>query len=407
MRRKLIYNLLIVLSLSPILVSCGVFGEAITGFAQAYTDYVNNTGSDPIGMYNQASAWQKNSVGKSLVVADLGVGALEIATGKELGGLKGVIRGTTDAYLSNDLMVKEGNDVAALVGVGLTATGKTLDYLDYKEYVKERDEFLYGEENKKYFDPESSDYDPYHFCRYIVDDARRTIREATQEEMWACIREQDSRNVQGKARYDMINSGLVSEWEYDSLFGNDSLKQVNADLYREYNFKLALMRTETYYNANNSNGGVNVGSTAGMSEETMQNSSLNESIEIEQEKAHVEQKIAFATQKIEETIVGLYKFDSDELSQEQKTELDEVAVALNDNKELNITIYGHTCDIGTEKANYNVGMRRAEKAKTYLIEHGVDANRIQVVSQGASEPLLPNVNKENRQKNRRISFKVS
>lgn len=405
MRRKLIYNLLIVLSLSPILVSCGVFGEAITGFAQAYTDYVNNTGSDPIGMYNQASAWQKNSVGKSLVVADLGVGALEIATGKELGGLKGVIRGTTDAYLSNDLMVKEGNDVAALVGVGLTATGKTLDYLDYKEYVKERDEFLYGEENIKYFDPESSDYDPYHFCRYIVDDARRTIREATQEEMWACIREQDSRNVQGKARYDMISSGLVSEWEYDSLFGNDSLKQVNADLYREYNFKLALMRTDAHFNSNN--GGENSSTLVVESADVTQSSSVEGSMNSEIEKRLVDEKLTAATNKIEETVVDLYKFDGYELSQEQKTELDEVAQLLNDNKELQITIYGHTCDIGTEKANYNVGMRRAEKAKTYLIEHGVDANRIQVVSQGASEPLLPNVNKENRQKNRRISFKVS
>lgn len=405
MRRKLIYNLLIVLSLSPILVSCGAFGEAITGFAQAYTDYVNNTGSDPIGMYNQASAWQKNSVGKSLVVADLGVGALEIATGKELGGLKGVIRGTTDAYLSNDLMVKEGNDVAALVGVGLTATGKTLDYLDYKDYVKERDEFLYGEENKKYFDPESSDYDPYHFCRYIVDDARRTIREATQEEMWACIRKQDSRNVQGKARYDMINSGLVSEWEYDSLFGNDSLKQVNADLYREYNFKLALMRTDAHYNSNN--GGENSSTLVVESADVTQSSSVEGSMNSEIEKRLVDEKLTAATNKIEETVVDLYKFDGYELSQEQKIELDEVAQLLNDNKELQITIYGHTCDIGTEKANYNVGMRRAEKAKTYLIEHGVDANRIQVVSQGASEPLLPNVNKENRQKNRRISFKVS
>lgn len=404
MRRKLIYNLLIVLSLSPILVSCGVFGEAITGFAQAYTDYVNNTGSDPIGMYNQASAWQKNSVGKSLVVADLGVGALEIATGKELGGLKGVIRGTTDAYLSNDLMVKEGNDVAALVGVGLTATGKTLDYLDYKEYVKERDEFLYGEENKKYFDPESSDYDPYHFCRYIVDDARRTIREATQEEMWACIREQDSRNVQGKARYDMINSGLVSEWEYDSLFGNDSLKQVNADLYREYNFKLALMRTDAHFNSNN--GGENSSTLVVESADVTQSSSVEGSMNSEIEKRLVDEKLTAATNKIEETVVDLYKFDGYELSQEQKTELDEVAQLLNDNKELQITIYGHTCDIGSDKANYSVGQRRAESAKAYLVEKGIEVSRIKTESLGASKPLLPNDNKQNRQMNRRISFKV-
>lgn len=404
MRRKLIYNLLIVLSLSPILVSCGVFGEAITGFAQAYTDYVDNTGSDPIGMYNQASAWQKNSVGKSLVVADLGVGALEIATGKELGGLKGVIRGTTDAYLSNDLMVKEGNDVAALVGVGLTATGKTLDYLDYKEYVKERDEFLYGEENKKYFDPESSDYDPYHFCRYIVDDARRTIREATQEEMWACIRKQDSRNVQGKARYDMINSGLVSEWEYDSLFGNDSLKQVNADLYREYNFKLALMRTDAHFNSNN--GGENSSTLVVESTDVTQSSSVEGSMNSEIEKRLVDEKLTAATNKIEETVVDLYKFDGYELSQKQKTELDEVAQLLNDNKELQITIYGHTCDIGSDKANYSVGQRRAESAKAYLVEKGIEVSRIKTESLGASKPLLPNDNKQNRQMNRRISFKV-
>jgi outer membrane protein OmpA-like peptidoglycan-associated protein len=203
----------------------------------------------------------------------------------------------------------------------------------------------------------------------------------------------------------MINSGLVSEWEYDSLFGNDSLKQVNADLYREYNFKLALMRTDAHFNSNN--GGENSSTLVVESADVTQSSSVEGSMNSEIEKRLVDEKLTAATNKIEETVVDLYKFDGYELSQEQKTELDEVAQLLNDNKELQITIYGHTCDIGTEKANYNVGMRRAEKAKTYLIEHGVDANRIQVVSQGASEPLLPNVNKENRQKNRRISFKVS
>ena len=412
MRRKIVYFLCTLLMISPMLTGCATIVEAISVWSQAYTDYADNNGVDPLGIYNQASAWQKNSVGKSLVVADVGASVLELATGKKLSGLKGVIKGTTDDFLKNDLMVQDGNDVAALVGVGLVATGKSMEHLDVKEYLKERDEFLYGEQNDKYFDPNSPDYDPYHFCRYIVDDKNRQIREATQEEMWSCIKSQDAYNLQERTRYDMISSGIISEYEYDELFGNDSLRQLNMDLFREYRFQLALKRTANYYNSNDnrSNSVINntssssstSSSSGGQGVEIMSSSLVNESEKLD----IVEQEMKLATKKIEATIVDLYKFNSFELSEEQKIALDEVVNVMKESKELNITIYGHTCNIGSDKANYNIGMRRAEVAKAYLLGKGIDKNRIKIESKGDLEPLMPNVDKDSREKNRRITFKV-
>jgi outer membrane protein OmpA-like peptidoglycan-associated protein len=54
----------------------------------------------------------------------------------------------------------------------------------------------------------------------------------------------------------------------------------------------------------------------------------------------------------------------------------------------------------------SIGLRRAEAAKAYLVEKGVAPERIQTVSKGKTEPLVPNSNEENRRKNRRVKIVI-
>lgn len=108
---------------------------------------------------------------------------------------------------------------------------------------------------------------------------------------------------------------------------------------------------------------------------------------------------------INSTIISSYDINVTELDQVQKTKLDNI-VSLLEKINLNIEIIGHTCNLGGEKVNYKVGLKRANAAKDYLISYGISEERIIVSSQGECNPIRPNDSDENRMANRRITFEI-
>jgi outer membrane protein OmpA-like peptidoglycan-associated protein len=130
----------------------------------------------------------------------------------------------------------------------------------------------------------------------------------------------------------------------------------------------------------------------------------------EQKEAEVVQKAAEEQRQYTATIAKLeqpvddYSVSSTELSQSMEAELDEKAEVLKRYPEKKVVIEGHTCDIGTHNANIHIGMQRAEKAKKYLEQKGIDASRITAVSKAETEPIVPNTSEENRRKNRRVKI---
>lgn len=115
---------------------------------------------------------------------------------------------------------------------------------------------------------------------------------------------------------------------------------------------------------------------------------------------------ANAVKAITETVLNSYTLNDVELSDVQKADLDQVADKLNKYEDIQIIIIGHTCNIGTQKVNQNIGKRRAEAAKNYLISKGVYENRIQIESRDYSEPVAENDTEEHRKQNRRVTFIV-
>jgi outer membrane protein OmpA-like peptidoglycan-associated protein len=94
------------------------------------------------------------------------------------------------------------------------------------------------------------------------------------------------------------------------------------------------------------------------------------------------------------------------LTPEQTIELDKKVAILKARPELSVVCEGHTCDLGTEEINREIGLRRAETAKKYLIEQGIAESRIEVVNKADTEPLVPNTSIPNRMKNRRVVVRI-
>ena len=75
-------------------------------------------------------------------------------------------------------------------------------------------------------------------------------------------------------------------------------------------------------------------------------------------------------------------------------------------KDININIIGHTDNTGSSEYNMELGQRRADALRYYMMNMGVPAYRIKCESRGENEPAATNDNDEGRAKNRRASATV-
>jgi outer membrane protein OmpA-like peptidoglycan-associated protein len=88
-------------------------------------------------------------------------------------------------------------------------------------------------------------------------------------------------------------------------------------------------------------------------------------------------------------------------------QLNELAAYLIENKEINAEIIGHTDADGDAEANRKLSQDRAEEVRQYLIQNGVEAQRVKATGKGESEPVADNKTAEGRAMNRRVEVKLS
>jgi outer membrane protein OmpA-like peptidoglycan-associated protein len=87
--------------------------------------------------------------------------------------------------------------------------------------------------------------------------------------------------------------------------------------------------------------------------------------------------------------------------------LDEVARVLKENPQLErVRIEGHTDDRGSADYNQKLSQRRANSVRKYLIERGINPDRLEAVGYGESQPIADNDTEEGRAKNRRSEFVI-
>jgi peptidoglycan-associated lipoprotein len=99
-----------------------------------------------------------------------------------------------------------------------------------------------------------------------------------------------------------------------------------------------------------------------------------------------------------------FDFDKANIRPGDAQVLDEKLPILRDNPELRIRIAGNCDERGSDEYNLALGNRRAMAAKQYLVEHGIDAGRIDVASNGEEKPVDPGHTEEAWAKNRNDQF---
>lgn len=97
---------------------------------------------------------------------------------------------------------------------------------------------------------------------------------------------------------------------------------------------------------------------------------------------------------------------SSNLEDQSLKELKKVLKIMKRNPEITIKVIGHTDNIGSKSFNKNLSIDRCKAVKSHLIKKGVSAKRIIIEGKGDSAPVVENSSDENRQKNRRVEFKV-
>ena len=102
-----------------------------------------------------------------------------------------------------------------------------------------------------------------------------------------------------------------------------------------------------------------------------------------------------------------FEFDKSTLTPSAQDNLLRKAEWLRENADATITIEGNCDERGTNEYNLALGDRRAESAKSFLVDLGIDSARISTISYGEERPVDPRHNEEAWAKNRRDHFVVN
>ena len=96
-----------------------------------------------------------------------------------------------------------------------------------------------------------------------------------------------------------------------------------------------------------------------------------------------------------------FKYDSNLLAAEAQDVLKKQAEFMTKNPDVHFVIEGHCDERGTREYNLALGERRANAAKKYLVELGVDEVRLTTVSYGKERPAVLGTNSWHWEQNRR------
>ena len=101
-----------------------------------------------------------------------------------------------------------------------------------------------------------------------------------------------------------------------------------------------------------------------------------------------------------------FAFDSSALDTTAQDILKTKAAYLQANPGIRVLIEGHCDERGTIEYNLALGERRAQAARAFLLNMGVDGGRLDIISYGEERPVDPGHNEDAWAKNRRDQFVI-
>jgi peptidoglycan-associated lipoprotein len=110
------------------------------------------------------------------------------------------------------------------------------------------------------------------------------------------------------------------------------------------------------------------------------------------------------TANISDLQPAFFDYDSDALRDDARAALDKDAKLLRDNAGWHITVEGHCDERGTVEYNQALGERRAQAARDYLVQAGIETGRLKVISYGKERPFSEGHDESAWSQNRRAQF---
>ncbi|MEX0986162.1 MAG: OmpA family protein [Bacteroidales bacterium] len=103
----------------------------------------------------------------------------------------------------------------------------------------------------------------------------------------------------------------------------------------------------------------------------------------------------------------LFGYDKSTLSDPAKENLDQLVIVLNEYRETDIELQGHTDNTGSLAYNQNLSEERASAVSSYLAAKGISYNRLNIKGFGETLPKYDNDTEAGRSENRRVEFLIT
>ncbi|HEX6164484.1 MAG TPA: OmpA family protein [Vicinamibacterales bacterium] len=102
----------------------------------------------------------------------------------------------------------------------------------------------------------------------------------------------------------------------------------------------------------------------------------------------------------------LFRFESDELTDQSQALIAEVVAAAKEHAVQDVIVIGHTDTMGTQQANYGLGLKRALMVRNLLVAAGLNSSAIETTSVGELDPLIRTADETPEPRNRRVEVAV-
>jgi peptidoglycan-associated lipoprotein len=124
----------------------------------------------------------------------------------------------------------------------------------------------------------------------------------------------------------------------------------------------------------------------------------------EAEEARLREELARLRSTLEQMV--FFDYDIAQIRSDARTTLDAKVPILRQRSDIRLLIEGHADERGSIEYNLALGMRRAENVRSYLVNFGIPADRLDVATYGEERPISTGSDESAFARNRRAEFRI-
>ncbi len=102
-----------------------------------------------------------------------------------------------------------------------------------------------------------------------------------------------------------------------------------------------------------------------------------------------------------------FNFGKSNFSDEAKNSISNIIQVMNEHPSYFLVVEGHTDNVGSEKKNLEISIKRAKVVADYIIRKGIDKSRVSYEGYGEMRPITYNSSEEGKATNRRVDFRIT